>query len=262
MAKAWLANMATNRRISAKRVKHYARLMTNGDFHLNGETIKIDENGKLIDGQHRCAAIVAHGQPVKIYVVFNVSRSSIATIDIGRARSLGDQLRVAYNYTNTGDLSTIIRLIFEWNETGWISHVSFRQVDPLEVHEYLLSNPEANDLTKVAARFGNEEVSALMKRNNCAFLMWLFSRIDPDDAKRFLYNLVHCISEYENDPCLVLRRQLLRMRNDRYGHTKRNIVIGMTIQSWNKWRERKPVKLIRMPASSQPWDVDTYPQPI
>ncbi|WP_148311642.1 ParB N-terminal domain-containing protein [Amycolatopsis japonica] len=262
MAQAWLTNMATNRRISSKRVKHYASIMAADNFHLNGETIKIDEHGQLIDGQHRCAAVVQYGKPVKIYVVYNVPRSAIVTIDMGRARSLADQLRVAYDYTNTGDLGTIIRLILEWNETGWISHATFRQVDPLEVHEYVVANPGATDLTKSAGALDHGAVNAIMKRNHCAFLMWLFSRIDPDDAKRFMHNLVNSIAEYENDPCVVLRKQLLRMRNDRFGHTKRNIVIGMTIQAWNKWRERKPAKLFRMPISTQPWDADSYPQPI
>ncbi|SDJ22497.1 hypothetical protein SAMN05192558_109293 [Actinokineospora alba] len=262
MAKAWLKKMAPNRSISRKRVKHLANLMKMERFKLNGETIKFDEEGWLIDGQHRLAAIVFADIPVVMYVAHNVPRSAIVSIDMGRSRSLTDQLRVAYNYRNPGDLGTIVRMILEWNETGWISQKSFRQVDPDEVHDYIRSNPDVIELPRVATGLGGDLVTAIMKRNQCGFLMWLLSRVDADDAKRFMNNLVNSVADYENDPCVLLRKHLLKLRNDRYGDVKRNIVLGLTIQNWNKWRDRQPVKLIRVPRSGQPWDVSSFPKPI
>jgi hypothetical protein len=259
MAKAWLKKKAPNRQISKHRVKHYASLMKNDRFFLNGETIKLTETDALIDGQHRLAAVVQAGICVRMHVARNVPQSAIISIDMGRQRSLADQLRVAYDYKSTGDLGTIIRLILEWNETGWISHKTFRQVDPDEAHAYIDSNPEVASLPRTAASFGTEIVAALMTRNQFAFLMWMFSRVDFDDAQKFMHNLVNSIAEYENDPCLHLRRYLLRMRSDRYGDAKRNVIIGLTIQNWNKWRARQPVKLIRVPP--QAWDAESYPKP-
>lgn len=259
MAKAWLKKKAPNRQVSKHRVKHYANLMKTDRFYLNGETIKLTETDALIDGQHRLAAVAHAGISVRMLVARNVPQSAIVSIDMGRQRSLADQLRVAYDYKSTGDLGTIIRLIFEWKENGWISHKTFRQVDPDEAHAYISANPEVVELPRTAALFGADIVSALMTRNQFAFLMWLFSRVDYDDAQKFMNNLVNNIGEYENDPCVHLRRHLLKMRSDRYGDAKRNVVIGLTIQNWNKWRLHQTVRLIRVPP--QIWDAGSYPKP-
>ncbi|MBR1526588.1 MAG: hypothetical protein IJ640_08010, partial [Prevotella sp.] len=51
-ARKWLADMRTNRAIKPRLVNRYARQMTRGNWHDNGETLKFDTNGKLCDGQH------------------------------------------------------------------------------------------------------------------------------------------------------------------------------------------------------------------
>ncbi|WP_215541756.1 hypothetical protein [Amycolatopsis sp. CA-230715] len=261
LAKSWLKNTKQNRPISKARVKHYARLIRTGQFHLNGETVKLDEDGCLLDGQHRCSAVVASGQTVRMLVVFKVARSSIVSIDMGRSRSLADQLKVAFNYKRSGDLSTIVRFILEWTETGWISPSTFRQITPTEAHKFLKNNPDVEALPQTISGFDLELVNVIMTRNQAAFLLWLFSQKDADLAKVFMRNLVHGIAEYEGDPCILLRRKLMKMRGDKYGDPRRNIVVGLTIQTWNKWRARKSSTLVRAPAAGQSWVAETFPRP-
>lgn len=235
--------------------------MTQDRFPLNGETIKFDKDGKLLDGQHRLAAIVMSGVTKLIYVAYNVPRSAIITIDTGRNRSFSDQLRVAYEYHHSAQLSSLIRLIFEWNETGWISHKTFRQIEPDEANDYIKSNPDVADLPQRINDFNGSMIHRIMARNHFGFLLWLFSRVSPEDAKIYLSCLVDCIEHYPGDPALVLRKQLLLMRSDRYRRVKRNIVIGLVIQNWGKWRAHQEVKLVRVPPATQPWDAGTYPKP-
>jgi len=74
------------------RVKQYAAAMTAGVWKLNGETIKFNCNGQLIDGQHRLNAIVLAGKTVQTYVLYGLPADAFDTIDGGKPRSNGDRL--------------------------------------------------------------------------------------------------------------------------------------------------------------------------
>ena len=52
-----------NRNVSKNAVAAMARDMTAGHWRLNGEAIRIDGDGNLIDGQHRFSACVMSGGP-------------------------------------------------------------------------------------------------------------------------------------------------------------------------------------------------------
>lgn len=86
----------SNRSISKTKVREYARDIVRGDFlSLNGQTIVITDDGSLIDGQHRLAAIVECGEPVKMLVVFGVDHAVQKSIDQGKRRTLADRFKMA-----------------------------------------------------------------------------------------------------------------------------------------------------------------------
>ena len=81
-------NTENYRSISKDRVISYAGDMANGKWQFNGEAIKFDENGKLIDGQHRLHAIVRANVPVDMLVIRGV-KENVNIYDIGSRRSMG-----------------------------------------------------------------------------------------------------------------------------------------------------------------------------
>lgn len=93
LAQRWLDATPGNRRERAKRVEQWARDMRAGRWRLNGEAIILDRDGRLLDGHHRCRAIVLSGVAVQCLVVQNVDRESAAyTIDTGIGRDAVDAL--------------------------------------------------------------------------------------------------------------------------------------------------------------------------
>ena len=60
----------------------------------SGETIKFDDTGTLIDGQHRLRAIIRHGKALWFLVAYNCSRESFKVIDTGAVRSGADVLSI------------------------------------------------------------------------------------------------------------------------------------------------------------------------
>lgn len=83
-----------NRRISQTKVSQYRDMMLNGQWKLNGETLILNKEGYVIDGQHRLKAVIeaAVVQPdiqIPLLVTEGVEDSAMATIDQGLSRTIG-----------------------------------------------------------------------------------------------------------------------------------------------------------------------------
>lgn len=111
-----LANNAGNRTISQGRVKALADDIRNGRWKFNGDSIVVDDDGRLIDGQHRLSAIREAGYPpldllvVTLHSKGKESRDVFMTIDCGRPRTMSDTLHV--NGTRyAGTAAAVARLI-------------------------------------------------------------------------------------------------------------------------------------------------------
>src|SRR5690242_8106902 len=81
-----------NRTINDSLVQKYATDMRNGKWELNGETIKIAETGRVLDGQHRLWAASNHEVSFESLIVSGLDEESFYTIDIGRSRKPSDFL--------------------------------------------------------------------------------------------------------------------------------------------------------------------------
>lgn len=79
-----------NRSPSEALIANLAAQMKSGGWKLNGETIIVDRNGQLMDGQHRLSAVVVAGVPVPMLVVWDAEPSAFTTIDTGRSRKNSD----------------------------------------------------------------------------------------------------------------------------------------------------------------------------
>lgn len=118
LAKKYLEQNTNNRHIRPSSVNKYARDMTSGKWKLTGEPIQFSKDGRLLNGQHRLAAIVKSNKPVKIVVMKNVDDSSVAFMDTGAKRSFADVLKMR-GYKNVNVLASSIRFAIRY-ENGWM----------------------------------------------------------------------------------------------------------------------------------------------
>jgi hypothetical protein len=94
LARAMLVFNTGNRNLNERHVKTLADDMANGRWIQNGETIKFDESGKLLDGQKRLHAVIKADVRMTFLVVRGLKTSAQATIDIGQIRTVGNQLKI------------------------------------------------------------------------------------------------------------------------------------------------------------------------
>lgn len=83
-----------NRKIVAAHVRRYAADITAGKWQINGEAVKIDTEGNLIDGQHRLSAVVEAGVPIVTAVARGLPATVRLTMDQGKKRTMADQFKL------------------------------------------------------------------------------------------------------------------------------------------------------------------------
>ncbi|MCC8118058.1 MAG: hypothetical protein LIP09_04825 [Bacteroidales bacterium] len=101
-------NHPNNRPINKGQVAFYANEMTNGNWDLNGEPIKFDTDGILIDGQHRLSACVYANAPFETVVVRNAPKRSFLTIDRGILRHAGQMFSMS-GVPNANNVSSYVK---------------------------------------------------------------------------------------------------------------------------------------------------------
>lgn len=97
-----------NRPIKSKLIAFLSDEIKGGRWRLNGESIVLDMDDMVIDGQHRLLAIIRSGITVQSVVVRGVDKSLFATIDSGVRRTAADTLACDGNIANPGHIAAMV----------------------------------------------------------------------------------------------------------------------------------------------------------
>lgn len=79
-----------NRARSEQLVRRYAADMSDGSWVLTHQGIAIHRDGRVLDGQHRLAAIIVSGESIHMFVTRNLDDDAGIVIDTGKVRDLID----------------------------------------------------------------------------------------------------------------------------------------------------------------------------
>ncbi len=110
----YLKNNVNNRPLNKGLVARYVYLMSRGLWKENGESIIIDTNGTIKDGQHRLSAIAEGNFEYHIPIITGVDPSVMSTIDTGRKRSLYDVFHME-GVKNAHQLAATVRRTLGWD---------------------------------------------------------------------------------------------------------------------------------------------------
>ena len=72
------------------------------------DTIKLDAEGNVIDGQHRLSAIVESGEPQHMIIVTSVPESVKQYLDQGAKRNEGDRLKMQFGLNPSTGVKTAL----------------------------------------------------------------------------------------------------------------------------------------------------------
>jgi hypothetical protein len=249
------------------RIRTMAEDMANGDWENNGEAIKFDKYGNLLDGQNRLFACVLAGEPFRTLQVYGAVAQE--TMDAGAARSVGDDLKIrGEKYTAT--LGGILRRVAVWryaqDEFGEGNYIGRLQYAPSKKQQLriLYSGSTGRDtadadLLREAADVGTMAYFKVgVSAAALAFCYYLFATIDREEAILFYKKLTDEISPVTGEQVHVLRRNL-HNRVQREARTPEAQYAALIILAWNAQQEGREIKnLTFRVGGSMP---DKFPQP-
>lgn len=214
-------NFADNRNLRNSTIDRYASDMKNGRWTETGETIKFDQYGNLIDGQHRLHAVIKSGQTITFFVASGLEDAAAVNIDIGAKRSFADALKITGHdgfLILKGTLAKRI-LLYEAGRNALTSKTDAKtysgrttagqkkQVTTAEIVDYV----QKNDLTHFC-EFGrnmyDKQISNILSPSDWVFLTWMLTKINAVHSEVFLQKLATMDGIAGNSPIRTLFKRL------------------------------------------------------
>ena len=231
LAEIYLGKNSNNyRKISRQIVLAYAADMKTGNWKLNGEAIKFNESGFLVDGQHRLNAVVRSGVSVPMLVIRGVE-DDVQTYDIGKGRSVAEIASAQSLSYSVSNLATIgaASLLFRCVGNGIVAKQQILELikneEDLWSTAYLLTTV-GNSKTRIAKK------AAII----LAVYVLLLQRQDEQELSLFfrVVNTGFPVQDRDCSPAIVLRNYLLsdKARADSRANTGKFTAFSATLNAF------------------------------
>lgn len=233
IAREWLESKNTaNRPANLGKAREYQQDFLTQRWKYNGDTIRFDRNGVLLDGQTRLQACVLAGVPFVTDVIVGLDPDVFDTIDRGRKRSFAHNLSVR-GFKNTLVLGAAIAHLWRY-ENG--THSGSRGSNPSNgaLWDTFERHPGIEASVNTASRAKNVAPAAML-----IFLHYVFSQKNAPLADRFIEKLADGTDLPKSSPIYQLRERFLGRNRDNIRHPED---MALTIKAWNYLRANKPCR--------------------
>jgi len=264
MAEEMLETRLPNQRnVRWAKVKLMAKLMKEGQnsWMVNGDSIKFDSGGHLMDGQHRLEGVVLSGVAVWVYVIRGLRPQAFATLDIGTPRNLGDIVRAA-GYGRATERGALLTWLWRFSQgpSGVTRREGAPSVTALDLHEEWLPLIEES-LVAIAHVRG-------VQNRWMAFLRMLYvvtkGQLPEEQVLLLTKKLSKGFPMVDDDPVAALRTYLVDWSDNARGSgTSMGRKTGMygpsrppvyMIKVWNAFFLSKNYKVLRL-GKNERWQV-------
>lgn len=197
-----LEHNTENRPLSQQHVQRIARQIIDGKWKFNGDSIKVSESGDVLDGQHRCWAVLEAKQPVETIIVRGIKRDAFATIDtVRKSRSGGDTLALCGASLYRNVVAAALQWLLRW-QRGVLTEYKIPQnkIENSDIELAHRDNPQMIQAVERAMKLRTLGNPALI-----AFLYYVLSNRNSDLAERMISTLEDPSAVGVNDPFFRLR---------------------------------------------------------
>lgn len=228
-----------NRKVSDSHVEWLAAQMKAGKWSLNGEPIIIDDEGQLVDGQHRLWAVISSGTAIETMVTRGVDRKGFATIDTGSARTLGNVLGIS-GENDQNALAAAVAWVHKHSIGKMFLHNKAAGVTHAIGLALVRKHPEIRDSVEFASKNRTHPILKRVSRSCLIFLHHRFSAHSKEKATEFF----ECLSDQRFDTAgtatRAMRDWLLR-RKSGGGNTATLELLAIFVKAWTAFLSGRAV---------------------
>lgn len=239
MATELLRENRGNRAMSRLNVESIVGAMLRGEWMENGETIKVSKSGRLLDGQHRLAAVVQADVALPMVVVSGLDDASFETIDKGRRRTTGDTL-TSMGVANSNVMAAAGTILFKYLATGDPFNTAPKSRPTThQVLEIIDLSPGLPESARFAA--SSNFCRRYFGPSLTAFAHYVFSDDDPVAAYSFFDELDDGVGL----PILLLRDRLITTAAGKH-KIPQKYKGGLLFKSYKHFRSGRPLGTLRI----------------
>ncbi len=259
-----------NRRISDKHVDTIADDIEGGRFYTTNQGIGIDDNGSLIDGQHRLSAIIKTGKPQWLVVVRGLDPAAMLAVDRNRRRTLANHYQILEKGHATILASSallVARAKLAWFK-GWrISSARgavFSDYRKMEVADRIASEIDLDKASSVARKLNDKKAGGpgFPPSVGAAFYYLTTTGYGHEEHIEEFVEQLRGINSGPGRAAFVLRNKVPDIKKS----TKSDqlMLLAFLITAFNKFTEAKQggyqedVTYLRLPKDGQLPQLNTY----
>lgn len=244
-AKGFLLNNKSNRPVSERNLRLLTNEMKRNNFHLTGESIKVAENGMLLDGQHRLLAIVATGKNIDMLVTRGLSNDAFKYIDTGKIRNAADVLGIE-GIKNSAAIAAMSQFIIRFERGVFSDSVKITNAD--------VSNFVGKHHKSLVESFGygHNKENKLIPATTLASFHFIFKKINEGQSDDFCWKVAKGENLTKESPIYLLRQKMLQdIRSSK--KMKRIEKIALIVKAWNAYRKKTPMKVLVWNSIKEPF---------
>lgn len=238
----------SNRKLSGDRVLLYSLLMKEGKwFEETAETIKFT-NGRLIDGQHRLAAIVKSNVSLKMSVASDLSNDVFKYIDQGKARTASDVFHIEHVENAPGIAATIrFYLIAVKNEYKIFANPNNIKYRPNNAEIFNEYQDRKTYWPERYSRIRQDYYTAAYKLAPPAWLCGWYAILEDFQSSEIVEKFFDLIF-YDRKAFIttdLFYDAIMRSKTTQFHRMADSYRNVLFIKTWNSFLEDKPLKVLR-----------------
>lgn len=252
----WLAKNVGNRPVRQIVVERYRSDMAAGRWTFAGDPIRFDTGGRLLDGQHRLAALVElPGMAIPMLVVRGLPNESQGVMDQGAKRTPGDQLALR-GVKNSHNVAAAVKQVIIW-ESGLLfrDNKVGNAITASRIEQWVSDNHADIDYLNSINHTVRQNDAPPSVAGAAAIM---FSRLDPEGCTTF-FTLLARGAGVEGNPIVTLDKRLQRIRREGLKTSNRDY-LALLILAWNAWRDGKITSKFQRPSGGS-WSEANFPEP-
>ena len=253
LASKWLEETNTNNRTVKEAHAHrLATDMAEGRWQgRNGEPIRFDTEGRLVDGQHRLWASVISDCSFDTLLVTGIDPDSYSTIGIGATKGLGDFLGPVLEEKAVVSLSAAIRIIWFW-QRGELADFRNSKMQPSTetLMQFFRDNQEIRE--SVHAVMHIPGIRGVINTTYASLIHYTAVKYRRrPTAEEFLNRLSDGVELSKDSPIYHLRKFLLLQRVKNARRASSVYVLHLVIKCWNTYKAGLPLGHLKVAVNEE-----------
>lgn len=252
-------NADNNRNHANSRSDIYARDMrprpdgTSNWRPKTGQTLKLDTDGRMIDGLHRTHAVIKAETTIVFDLCFGIDPRDIVVVDAHKPRSDADIIKTAHG-TDLYRTAALVKWVWAHRRGAYFGANAQMRPTSMEIRETY----EADALLFDAATKRGLDCSqrGLVAPTVAAVAYFLMAEIDKEETERFydvLISGLYGVTDPSKMAIYHLRERLIRRKQDRLS---RGELLALFVRAWNRRHEN----VTKLQISRDELTVANFPQ--